>query len=59
MAFAMRDTFDYMLGAGSADLDFTDRYIFWIFIIGAIPSVLSQVLAHFASTLGFAKAVAI
>lgn len=48
-----------MLGASSADLDFTDRYIFWMFIIGAIPSVLSQVLAHFARSLGFAKAAGI
>ncbi|MCM1499306.1 MAG: MATE family efflux transporter [Clostridium sp.] len=55
-AFAMGDTFDYMLGASSADLDFTDRYIFWMFIIGAVPSVLGQVLAHFARSLGFAKA---
>ena len=59
MALVMGDTFDYMLGASSADLDFTDRYIFWMFIIGAIPSVLSQVLAHFARSLGFAKAAGI
>ena len=54
-AFVMRDAFDYMLGASEADLDFADRYIFWMFIIGAGPAVLSQVLAHFARSLGFAK----
>lgn len=59
MAFVMGDAFDYMLGASFADLGFTDRYIFWMFIIGAVPSVLSQVLAHFARSLGFAKAAGI
>ena len=59
MAFVMGDAFGYMLGASSADLDFTNRYIFWMFIIGAVPSVLSQVLAHFARSLGFAKAAGI
>ena len=55
IAFVMGDTFDYMLGASAEDFDFTDKYVFWMFIIGALPSVLSQVLAHFARSLGFAK----
>lgn len=55
VAFAIGDAFNYMLGASETDLDFADRYIFWMFIIGAMPSVLSQVLAHFARSLGFAK----
>lgn len=56
VAFSMGNAFEYMLGASEADLDFADRYIFWMFIIGALPSVLSQVLAHFARSLGHAKA---
>lgn len=55
IAFFMGNAFDYMLGASEADIDFTNRYIFWMFIIGAMPSVLSQVLAHFARSLGYAK----
>lgn len=55
IAFAMGDAFDYMLGASKDDFAFTDSYIFWMFTIGALPSVLSQVLAHFARSLGFAK----
>lgn len=59
IAFCMGNAFEYMLGASETDLDFADRYIFWMFIIGAMPSVLSQVLAHFARSLGYAKAAGI
>lgn len=59
IAFGMGNAFEYMLGASEADLDFADRYIFWMFIIGALPSVLSQVLAHFVRSLGYAKAAGI
>ena len=59
IAFGMGNAFEYMLGASEADLDFADRYIFWMFTIGAMPSVLSQVLAHFTRSLGYAKAAGI
>ena len=59
VAFCMGNTFEYMLGASETDLDFADRYIFWMFVIGAIPAVLSQVTAHFARSLGYAKAAGI
>lgn len=55
IAFGMGDSFCYMLGASKEDFVFTDKYVFWMFIVGALPSVLSQVLAHFARSLGFAK----
>ena len=59
IAFGMGNAFEYMLGASETDLDFADRYIFWMFIIGAVPAVLSQVMAHFARSLGYAKAAGI
>lgn len=54
-AYGMGDSFDTLLGASPVDLAFADRYIFWMFIVGALPSVLSQVMAHYARALGFAK----
>lgn len=59
IAFGMGNGFEYMLGASDTDLDLADRYIFWMFIIGAIPAVLSQVMAHFARSLGYVKAAGI
>ena len=55
IAFGMGDAFVYLLGASAEDLSFTDKYVFWMFVVGALPSVLSQVLAHFARSLGFAR----
>lgn len=34
------------VGADSETYDFCCRYIFWVITIGAVPTVLSQVLAH-------------
>lgn len=48
--------FKYMLGANEGDFAYADSYIFWIFTIGALPSVLSQVLAHYARFLVFSRA---
>lgn len=32
IAFCMGNTFEYMLVSSETDLDFADRYIFWMFV---------------------------
>lgn len=44
-----------VLGTNSATYDFCSDYIFWTITIGAIPTVLSAVLAHLIRTEGYAK----
>lgn len=51
----MGDTFVFFLGVSAVDLNYVKGYVLWSFIVGAIPSVLSQVLAHFTRSLGFAR----
>lgn len=44
-----------VLGTNSATYDFCSDYVFWTITIGAIPTVLSAVLAHLIRTEGYAK----
>ena len=54
-AALLGEHFYLLLGASPSDLPYASRYLFWIFTVGALPSVLSQVLAHFARSQGFAR----
>ena len=56
LALALGKGFYALLGATPADMAYTEGYMFWVCIVGALPAVLSQVLAHFARSLGFARA---
>ena len=44
-----------LLGADSDTLHFAQEYIFWVITLGALPSLLSMVLAHFVRADGAAK----
>lgn len=58
MAFIMGESFTRLLGASDTVLPYAEKYIFWVFIIGAFPSVMSQVLAHLARSEGHSAAAA-
>ncbi len=44
-----------LLGASAETRDYTAQYLFWMVIIGTIPSVLSTVMAHLLRNAGFAR----
>lgn len=44
--FLARPVLLYAAGADAETYDFCSRYIFWTITVGAVPTVLNQVLAH-------------
>lgn len=53
--FAFRKQLLPLVGANEATLDYCSRYLFWAVTVGAVPTVLSAVLAHLIRAEGFAK----
>lgn len=44
-----------LMGADGSTLEFTRQYVFWVIVLGAVPSLLSLVLSHFARADGAPK----
>ena len=55
LALFFTDFFLDMLGAAGGARPFTRDYLFWIFILGGVPSLLSMALAHFIRADGAPK----
>lgn len=45
----------YLLGAGSATIEFASSYAFCVIVLGGIPTVLSNVLSSMLRSTGFSK----
>ena len=54
-AFIFSDFFLNILGATQATIGFTRDYLFWVFILGGAPTLLSLVLSHFVRADGSPK----
>ena len=45
----------YALGASSNTYEFAKQYLFWVVVIGTLPTVLNSALAHLIRSTGLAK----
>lgn len=50
-----REPLLYILGADSLTFDYSKDYLFWVVIIGTLPSVLNYALGHLIRSIGKAK----
>jgi multidrug efflux pump len=53
--YAWRDPVLRLLGTSPDTYAYTENYLFWVVIVGAIPAVFSGTMAHLLRSVGFAK----
>ena len=55
LVFALRVPILKLCGASDATMEFAEEYLFWVVVIGALPSVLSATFGHLVRSIGKTK----
>lgn len=53
--FLLQDTVLGLLGADGTTLEYCRSYLFWVCVVGGLPTILSSLLAHLVRSEGAAK----